>query len=457
MAINVILKRFGSLLALILLGYILTEAIPGNPGQRVWESGGLASGIAISDAFEKMQRERFGTDLPSFYFSIAPLALPNLSVLVPDKRERVALGKRMLRTRDVIRCMAEYRIIKSLLNKCNDSGIAKTGGCQNFSDALYYSEGELFPFYYKLNISEGDITEAIRILHSERRFNINRAAPGIMWWIPSIHWQGNNRLHLYLFGNGKDRRGLFRGDLGLSASDGIPVKLKLSERFPISLTLGFFGWLIAVIYSFIAGILMRARPFNSVIQLLHIFFMILPSFLLGTFLLLLFANPSVLNMFPTSGISPPGGFSENSTLFQRLSYWILPVLTFCAGTASFLSLTFNETLQQFSGQPYIKTAISKGLSPRKVFFRHVLRNALPGLTVTITHVLPAIVTGAVIIEAVFSMPGLGKMGLDALLEKDLPIVIAIILLSGIASILAYWLSDFLQYILDPRIRNPTSA
>jgi peptide/nickel transport system permease protein len=174
-------------------------------------------------------------------------------------------------------------------------------------------------------------------------------------------------------------------------------------------------------------------------------------------LLLLFANPSVLSWFPASGIQPAGGIPPGSPLSDRLllslPYLILPGVAYVYASSTFIALITRSSVREILSRDFITTARAKGLGQRQVLYRHALRNALFPLITTFGNIFPAMVGGSVIIESIFSLPGMGSQILYAVYNQDYPTLAAIFTCTGLLTMTGFLVSDILYSMADPRVRD----
>ena len=139
-------------------------------------------------------------------------------------------------------------------------------------------------------------------------------------------------------------------------------------------------------------------------------------------------------------------------LLDRLWHMCLPVLCMTYGGLAVLSRYARAGMLEVIRQDYIRTARAKGLSERAVIMKHALRNGMIPIVTLIGGLLPALLSGSVIIETIFNIPGMGRLGFNAVLERDYPIVMAITFFSAVLVLLGMLLSDLLYAVADPRIR-----
>lgn len=238
------------------------------------------------------------------------------------------------------------------------------------------------------------------------------------------------------------------GDLGVSFRNGDPVTVTLLERLPATLSLGFAGIVIALVIALPAGIysaLREGRFSDALVRVSSQFGVSIPDFWMGILLIALFST--VLGWLPTSGYRP---------LFEDPAGWlrhiILPGLTVGVVAAAIMTRYVRAAVLEVASMGYVRTARSKGLSPRVVTFRHTVRNALvPILTITGIQ-LATLLGGVIVVEVVFAWPGLGRLVFIAVAARDYPLIQGAVLVIAALFLLINLLVDVLYAVVDPRIR-----
>lgn len=287
-------------------------------------------------------------------------------------------------------------------------------------------------------------------------------------YVPKLNFYGlDNQYHAWLFGEAPWfgtatdttlRQGILRGDFGKSYMDQKPINEKIWEYFARSFWLVFISVVLAYLVSIPIGIYAGYKKdslFDRGSSVVLFILYSLPTFFVGTFLLWMFANPDNLVWFPPGGSENPmvidklDGFWE--TLVHRAGYAALPLLTYTYGSFAFLSRIMRTGMVEVIGQDYIRTARAKGLSERKVVLKHALRNSLLPIITVFANIFPVAVGGSVIIEVIFSYPGMGKATYDAIINQDYPMIIAVFTLAGIMTMVGYLVADILYAVVDPRI------
>ena len=238
------------------------------------------------------------------------------------------------------------------------------------------------------------------------------------------------------------------GDLGVSFRNGDPVTVTLLERLPATVSLGLVGIVIALLIALPAGIwsgLREGRMSDAIVRVSSQFGVSIPDFWLGILLIALFA--STLGWLPTSGYRP---------LFEDPAGWlrhiVLPGLTVGLVAAAILTRYVRSAVLEVASTGYVRTARSKGLPPRVVTSRHIVRNALvPVLTITGIQ-LATILGGVIVVEVVFAWPGLGRLVYNAVAARDYPLIQGAVLLIAVLFLLINLIVDALYAVVDPRIR-----
>jgi peptide/nickel transport system permease protein len=238
------------------------------------------------------------------------------------------------------------------------------------------------------------------------------------------------------------------GDLGVSFRNGDPVTLTLLDRLPATISLAIVGIVIALLISVPAGIwaaLREGRLSDAIVRICSQFGLSIPDFWMGTLLIGLFAT--TLGWLPTSGYQPfttnPGGW---------LRHVILPGVTVGIVAGAIMTRYIRSAVLEVAAMGYVRTAKSKGLPPRVVTFRHIVRNALvPVLTITGIQ-LATILGGVIVVEVVFAWPGLGRLVYNSVAARDYPLIQGAVLLIAAIFLLINLLVDVLYAVVDPRIR-----
>ena len=300
------------------------------------------------------------------------------------------------------------------------------------------------------NPSSGDTQTAERM---RRQLGLNE--PPLIQY---VYWLiGNDWTQYDSNGDGiKDspglRRGFLRGDLGTSIKHRRPVADLLAQRIPATLQLTFTALILGYGLGIFLGILAAVSHRSWIDQFVRIISVVgnaVPEFWLGLLLIIFFSIR--LDVLPMSGmrsISNRGEFD----LWDSLSHMILPVSVLSLNTIAFVSRFTRAELLEVLEQDFIRTARAKGLKDQVVWWKHALRNALLPVATFLGPGIGTLLAGAVIVERVFSWPGLGSLIVDGVFQRDYPLVMGSVVIVSVMFILGVLLSDILYAVLDPRIR-----
>lgn len=238
-----------------------------------------------------------------------------------------------------------------------------------------------------------------------------------------------------------------RGDFGSSLLTGQPVSELLAQRLPATLQLAFLAIIIGMLIAFPLGIISAIRPnsgvdlFASVLSQVGI---AMPDFWLGILLVLLFSS--------TLGWLPPSGYTPiNEDFGDWLSHMILPAVTAGFISASIQTRFIRSAMLEVMNQGYVTTARAKGLREQVVIARHALRNALITIVTVIGLQVTALLSAVVVIEIVFNLPGLGRLALDAVLDRDYTLLQGAVFVMALMATFINLSVDLMYFFLDPRI------
>lgn len=211
--------------------------------------------------------------------------------------------------------------------------------------------------------------------------------------------------------------------------------------------LGAAAWVLSLAVAIPAGVVTaveRGRPADEFGRVAALAGIATPTFWLGLVLLYVFGVR--LGWFR---VTPP---DAPLLSLEMLWFMVLPTITLAVASAAFLVRLLRASMRRELGKDYVRTARAKGLSERAVIYRHVLRNSLTAVVTVAGLQLAFLVDGAVVVEQVFSWPGMGQLVVDAIDRRDFPVIQAAVLLVAVAVVVANLLVDVVYAALDPRIR-----
>ena len=247
--------------------------------------------------------------------------------------------------------------------------------------------------------------------------------------------------------------GLLTGNLGFSPRYNMPVADLILQRLPGTVLLMVTSLAIALAIGLFAGSVMAFRAGRWPDRVLTVATLLLysvPGFWIGLMLIVLFSIK--LGWLPSGGQETiASGFSGLALIADRLRHMALPATTLALFYVAIYARITRASVLEVIGQDYVRAARSKGLSPLKIAVRHVLPNALIPVTTLAGMHVGGILGGAVVVETVFSWPGLGRLAFEAVLRRDYNVLLGILLLSSLMVIIVNIFIDLLQAWLDPRI------
>lgn len=265
----------------------------------------------------------------------------------------------------------------------------------------------------------GHQPDAVQVAEARERMGLNDPLP-----VRYFHWL-TNAVH---------------GDLGDSYRNGKPVLDSLTERFPATLRVAMLGLSLSVLVAFPLGIfaaVFRQHTIDHFSRVLALAGAAMPSYWVAYLLILFFSVR--LGWLPVAGSS-------------TWKHMILPALTLgVGGSASLMRVVRSEMLENL-GQDYVRTARSKGLTSSTVVIRHALRNALLPVTTILGMRLAGMLGGAVIVETIFNWPGVGKLVVDAIFDRDYPMIQGFVVFMGTMTLLINLVVDIGYGFIDPRVR-----
>ena len=245
---------------------------------------------------------------------------------------------------------------------------------------------------------------------------------------------------------GRFLKDLCQGDLGKSLITNKPISQEIARALPYTLDLAIGGMIIGILFGIPTGILTslkRNRAPDYIGRILSLIGISMPEFYLGILLMYLFAIK--LQLFPVLG----GGDLNN--LGSRLYHLFLPALTLGIVMTAFISRMVRSSMLNVLREDYVRTARAKGLHERKVIYKHALRNALIPTVTVIGIYMSILMGGSVLTEIIFSRPGLGKMMVFAVKDRDYIALQSVIIIFSAFVFVFNLITDLLYSIIDPRI------
>lgn len=232
---------------------------------------------------------------------------------------------------------------------------------------------------------------------------------------------------------------LLRGDMGFSLKNNQPVLQEIMTRLPITLELAIFSTLITIVLGMLAGIISAIKPYSildTVVMVVALLGISLPSFWFG--LMLMYSFSVKLHIFPVAG-------------WDSMLHVVLPAFTLGAGGAAIVARMTRSSMLEVIRQDYIRTARAKGVKERVIIYKHALRNALIPVITVVGLQFGALLGGTVLVESIFAINGLGRMIVDAIRMRDLPVVQGGVLVASLVFVVVNLIVDILYRLFNKRI------
>jgi peptide/nickel transport system permease protein len=246
-----------------------------------------------------------------------------------------------------------------------------------------------------------------------------------------------------------------RGDFGFSFSQKRPIIDIIKDTLPNTLLLSSVALVIIFALGVLVGTIQAVRQYSWVDNVATVgafFFYSMPSFWFGLMLILLLSYK--FQLLPASQMTSVNFefLPASDQWVDRLKHLLMPAMALGIGSAASVARYMRSGMLEQIRQDYVRTARAKGLSERVVIFKHAMRNALIPVITLLGLTLPFLVGGAVLIETIFAWPGMGRLIVTAIFQRDYPVVLAIAFVSSIMVILGSLIADILYSVVDPRVR-----
>jgi peptide/nickel transport system permease protein len=244
-------------------------------------------------------------------------------------------------------------------------------------------------------------------------------------------------------------------DLGYSYFYNAPVTELILQRLPATLLLVFSSQILAISVGLLLGVMAARKPnsfTNLIVTFLSLFGFAAPVFWTGILLIILFV--AIWPVFPVGGMMSASLIDAPwyEQWINIVYHLVLPMVTLASIYLALYSRLTRASMQEVLGSDYVRTARAKGLAENKVFYKHALKNSLGPLVTVAGLQFSAVISGAVVVEAVFSWPGLGTLALQSILARDTPTIMGILFFSSLVVIVVNILTDMILRMIDPRIR-----
>ncbi len=246
-------------------------------------------------------------------------------------------------------------------------------------------------------------------------------------------------------------------DLGKSYVYAEPVWDVIKSKFPISIYFGMIGFTLTYLICVPLGVAKAVKngsKFDFISSVVVFIGYSTPGWAFGAIMLVLFGGGSFWNVFPLGGFRSEDfdTLTLGAQITDQIYHTILPVIAYMVGSFATLTiLTKNSVIENLS-QDYIRTAFAKGISEKKVIFKHALRNSLIPIVTGLGNAISLVLAGSFLIEKVFNIPGMGLLGFNSIIQRDYPVTMGILVLSSVLLLIGNIISDMIYALIDPRIR-----
>jgi peptide/nickel transport system permease protein len=471
---NYIIRRvlvfIPTLLLISLITFLISVNAPGDPVEQMFNANAGDNGQVMDKlASEKAYREarhHFGLDLPLFYFSITNATVPDTLYRIASENQRNTLERLSFNYGNWPGVAAYYKTLRS-----TELALAYTPRSKENAEALNQARNEiqrLYDMYDENRIAAGIdnlkslqkknsmLQDTLTIPQLEGSFYFLQRHRSI-WkkYLPCFHWYGlNSQYHRWL-------SAFVRGDFGISYQDQRPVSSSLKEAWPWTVGISLLSVLLAYLISIPLGVnaAFHKGSRSERITTATLFALYsLPGFWIGTLCVIFLCGGDWLNIFPGPGappIPPDAGFLY--ILGHMALRLLLPLICWTYGSLAFISRQMRGGILGEINQDYIRTARAKGLDEKTIVWKHAFRNAVLPLITLFATVFPLLVSGSVVLEHIFNIPGMGQLAYEALFSKNYPMLFAVFMITACMTLFGNLLADILYVAADPRISFSKTA
>jgi len=465
-----ILKRIlifiPTLIAISLLTFVISINAPGDPvdlmlNKSVGGDGQASDKLATEKSYEDL-RHKLGFDKPLFYFSITNATQPDTLYKIPQKTHRETLQRLTFTYGNWSDISNYYHLIKKFENqlyevKKSEETNIDVRKLKELTNTLYSNYDEfkintIFnnleftinqnkPLKYQLQGTFNALKNSVlRILENKDPFNKYK---------PVIHWYGlDNQYHHWV-------SNFVKGDFGISYQDKRPVSSVLWDALKWTFILSSLSIIIAYFIAIPLGVLSAVKKGTKtekgITTSLFIMYS-LPNFWIATMLIIFFCGGDFFDFFPAFGLGTlPDSAPFIDRFFETAYHYILPLICVTYSSFAFISRQMRGGMLNVIGQDYVRTARAKGLDEKNVIWKHAFRNSLLPIITLFASVFPAAISGSFIIEVIFSIPGMGKLTLEAIFARNYPIVFTVLMFTSILTLIGTLVADIMYAAVDPRI------
>jgi peptide/nickel transport system permease protein len=433
------------------LTFFLTTFAPGDPVDHfAGTCGTLDPGRDYAEwvACRAKIRQKLGLDLPVFYVEISTLATPKDFYRQPDYLQD-SLQRLLYQYGNWPAVQAYRQAVAALIRAVEQADDVTLRRLDQARSLDRLADPAAIVAQLDALQQPGERAGELPWLSSLQQARTRLAAlseQATRWrhFVPVIYWHGwHNQYHRWF-------TRLLRGHFGQSYASNVSVKETLRRHLPWTFTFALLGTLLVFTTGIPLGVMSAMYPgsfWDRGGATISIMLQVIPTFWVGTLLFTYFADPEQVSYTIHSGFKP-----YLHDWLTGVSQMPLPLVAFVYGSFQ-LSQLMRSTLKEQMAAPYLRTARAKGLSHAQAVWRHAFRNASLSLITVATGVLPTLLVGSIVIEAVFKIEAMGQVTLQAVLSNDIPLVMAVFTLVALLTLIGYFLADVLYAWLDPRVAH----
>ena len=450
-----------TLLLISLIAFGLSKMAPGDPVDT--PDGGVENSIVNTEKIYEERAEFLGLNKPAFYVAFTSRAYPDTLYKILKKDRRATVSKLVAQYGNWPQIQTYYeqvRQVELLMEHLETDTLRESLRQIRPSLRLLYLSYRHKRISSLLETIESKVETDSLIMHTslpgavERLkrdyLNVRAECTKHLLYIPDIKWHGwDNQYHNWL-------TCFLMFDFGVSYYDGRPVSSRMKDALFWTIILNllaiFFAYLLSIPLGVFSAIWKDSVFDRSTTLLLFILYS-LPSFWIATMLVVFFTTPEYgMDWFPSLGtgeLPPEVPFLDR--FFETATHLILPVFCLTYSALAFISRQVRGGMLNVIRQDYIRTAWAKGLGSRSVVWNHAFRNALFPIITMFANIFPAVFAGSVVIEVIFNIPGMGKLTVEAIFQRDWPVVYTVLMLSATLTMVGILLADVLYALVDPRV------
>lgn len=439
------------LLLVMMLAFLLSRLVPGDGAMAMLSLQGVEAGSPVASEEYRRNYLTLGLDKPYFYFSVNPDYYPsNLNGVVElTRREEISA---LLKQKISFESIAEFLQVRDrFLEEIKTNPDYKTPVFTEIQRDILFkiqlpelrSFIESFDPVLKLMTSYGPLMESVQNMEKSKK----------SWYFPVIRWHGTeNQFHKWF-------TEIIRGNPGISYRDGRPVSEKISSALKWTITLLGLNILISLLISLPSGLIAGFKAGGRFDRISHVIWLALytmPVFWLASLLILYFTTAeyaSWMNIFPLPGLwLLPDDSSFLESLHHFAKYLILPVICLSANDIAFLSRIIRDNVIAQKSKLYVLMAKARGLSDAYIVRHHILPNIMVSLITVVGGRISSGFAGALLIEIIFGIPGMGRLIHQSITTADWNVVFGVLVVIGIITFMIMLITDILYAWVNPKIR-----